>query len=97
MHSEARVIIDGGVGVIVGPDVERYAVHGNYVVGFVGTVPPFSEGHENNERGALGYFVLDTDSGDLVLNGFSVDAWEATLREKGVAGFVDLKWPDLCK
>lgn len=82
--------IEGGSRIVVGPHVERYAVVGRFVIGYVVHVPEDSEAAESNKTTAVGYFILDSSVGDFeprlnsVIDGLGEDEWRLRLRRAGI-------------
>lgn len=79
---------DGGL-MILGANVDLYAVTGRLIVGHVSAEQPPSPG---NQQEAIGYFVIDNDNGDTQ-KGMPKKEWILALRKRGIVDLPRLRRP----
>lgn len=87
---ETGIVAPGGR-LVINPTVREYAVLGDLVVGNA-DVPERLEGQPAPFRTAAGYFVLNTDSGEIA-DGLTDEAWRAKLAELGIGDEPKLNRP----
>jgi len=78
--SEVSIYEPGGKGIIA-PNIDRYAVIGDIVVGYVEKPQPPADLEGSNP--VLGYFILNTKTHEL-LQGYGKEKWLEKLRLYGI-------------
>ncbi len=88
-------IMDGlewGARIVTEGNIERYAVEGNFVVGYIALASGNSEAEQCNEGAREGYFVLDTRDESL-FDGLTEEEWRDRLQRAGFDWLPEIRVP----